>query len=42
MLSEKALQVATPILIPVKEPGPISDTNKSISFKLKLHSLSSC
>ena len=28
--SEKAFTVAIPILIPVKEPGPISETNKSI------------
>ena len=32
-LSEKAFAVATPILIPVKDPGPISHTSKLISFK---------
>ena len=28
--------------MPVKEPGPISDTNKSMSYNVKLHSCSSC
>ena len=32
----KAFTVETPILIPVKEPGPMSQINKFISFKLKL------
>ena len=35
-LSENAFTVAIPIRIPVKEPGPISQINKSISFKVKL------
>ena len=41
-LSEKALQEAIPILIPVKEPGPMSETNKSMLFKVKSHSFNNC
>ena len=41
-LSEKALQDETPILIPVKEPGPTSETSKSILFKLNEHSFNNC
>ena len=32
----------TPILIPVKEPGPMSETNKSMLFKVKSHSFNNC
>ena len=34
-LSANAFIVATPIRIPVKDPGPLSHTNKSMSFKVK-------
>ena len=41
-LSLNARTVPTPILIPVKEPGPLSQTIKFISCKVNLLSDNAC
>ena len=41
-LSAKALTVEIPIRMPVNEPGPMSETNKSISERVKFVSSNIC